>query len=178
MNTPSEAGGRRRRPAAILDHRALVDALCQADVQFVVVGAFAVAAHGAVRGTQDLDICPDPDEGNLRRLSNVLVAIDARLVDSGEFEDELDIVPDLEGLKGGGNFRLDTRFGGLDVMQDLKPFGSTTWDRLRARADRRELGGHQILIASYEDLLRMKQASKRPQDLIDVENLKAARREL
>jgi hypothetical protein len=178
MNAPSGAGGERRRPASVLDHRALVDALCQADVGFVVVGAFAVAAHGAVRGTQDLDICPDPDEGNLRRLADALVAIEARLVDAGEFEGELDVLPDLDGLKGGGNFRLDTKFGGLDLMQHLQPFGSTSWDRLNAGAEKRELGGHQILVAGYEDLLRMKRASKRPQDLIDVEDLRAARREL
>jgi len=34
---------------------------------FVVIGGVAVAAHGYVRGTADLDLVPDPDPENLKR---------------------------------------------------------------------------------------------------------------
>lgn len=38
-------------------------------VEHVIIGGFAVIAHGVIRTTQDLDICPDPAAANLRRLA-------------------------------------------------------------------------------------------------------------
>lgn len=167
-----------RRPVRALDHRALLEALDRADVAFVVVGAFAVAAHGVIRGTADLDLCPDPADVNLRRLADVLVELDAELVDADEFRGEIEVGPDLAGLKAGGNFRLETKFGGLDVMQYLQPFGERTWAQLKENAVQLDLGDLRILVAGYRDLIRMKRAASRPQDLIDIEDLKAARRDL
>jgi hypothetical protein len=43
------------------DLRALLEALTQREVRFVVIGGVAVAAHGYVRGTEDLVPDPDPD---------------------------------------------------------------------------------------------------------------------
>jgi hypothetical protein len=56
------------------DGGALFDALARAGVRFVVIGGFAVIAHGVIRTTEDLDICPDPDPENLRRLAALLGA--------------------------------------------------------------------------------------------------------
>jgi hypothetical protein len=67
-----------------LDLRALLDALHQREVRFVVIGGLAVAAHGYVRATEDLDIVPDPDRENLRRLSNALVDLEATLPLDGD----------------------------------------------------------------------------------------------
>ena len=49
----------------------LLGALEQASVHFVVIGGFAVSAHGHLRATKDLDIVPDPDPENLERLAEV-----------------------------------------------------------------------------------------------------------
>ncbi len=45
-------------------------------------------------------------------------------------------------------------------------------------AEERRAFGTTVRVCSYEDLLEMKQAAGRDQDRIDIENLKAARREL
>ena len=42
------------------DLRALVEALHERAVEFIVIGGVAVGAHGYVRGTEDLDLVPDP----------------------------------------------------------------------------------------------------------------------
>ena len=52
--------------------RELLDRLVAADVRFVIVGGLAVNAWGHVRGTQDVDLVPDPDGSNLDRLAAVL----------------------------------------------------------------------------------------------------------
>ena len=54
--------------------------LLDAGVDFIVIGAFAVAAHGAPRATTDLDITPEPSADNLQRLMRALDAIDARML--------------------------------------------------------------------------------------------------
>src|SRR5688572_30665389 len=78
----------------------LVSALVDHDVEFIVVGGFAVMAHGKVRGTKDLDICPKPTDDNLGALAQVLIDLDAEPIGLDEFE-EFELKPDLEGLNGG-----------------------------------------------------------------------------
>jgi hypothetical protein len=53
---------------ALRDHR----------VDFLVIGGIAVAAHGYVRATKDVDIIPNPERDNVERLMAALVALDAR----------------------------------------------------------------------------------------------------
>jgi hypothetical protein len=162
----------------VLDPAALFRSLADAEIEYVLVGGLAVAAHGAPRATGDLDICPNPVEVNLRRLAGFLESVEAVSVEEGELDpDELPAC-DLEGLRGGGNFRLRTTLGALDVMQWLKPFEDDTWQALNKRAERRQVFDQTIRLCSYEDLIKMKQAAGRDQDLIDINNIKAARREL
>lgn len=145
-------------------------------VDFIIVGGFAVAAHGRVRGTRDLDICPDPRPENLERLARALDAMDATPLGLGEFRGELDLEPDADGLEQGGNWRLDTKYGGLDVMQSLSGLENGYTDLARG-AEERTFAGHRVLFCGYADLIAMKQAAGREQDLIDVNDLKAARAE-
>jgi Nucleotidyltransferase of unknown function (DUF6036) len=145
-------------------------------VQFIIVGGFAVAAHGKVRGTKDVDICPDPRPKNLQRLAEALEAMDAQVLELDEFADEHDVKPDFDGLMGGGNWRLTTRYGQLDVMQYLSGLDGGYAD-LELHAEERKFLGHAVRFCSYEDLLKMKEAAGRPQDLVDVADLKAARKD-
>lgn len=162
-----------------LQLKPLLDTLVDYDVAFVVVGGYAVAAHGFVRATKDVDICPDPDPDNLRRLAEALAELDAEPIGLEEFAGEFDLEPDLEGLQAGGNWTLETKHGRLDVMQHIEGLGSDGggWHELAAHAVTRKFLGHECLFCSYEDLIKMKRAAGRPQDAIDVRSLKAARAE-
>jgi hypothetical protein len=155
----------------------LIGVLLDHGVEFIVVGAFAVAAHGHPRGTKDVDICPDPDAENLRRLAAALDELNAEPLDLGELKGEFDRRPDFEGLEAGGNWCLATRLGQLDVMQFLSGLERGYAD-LKPHAEERDFVGHRVRFCSYEDLIAMKEAAGRDQDLIDVRNLRAARGEL
>ena len=164
-----------------LDPEPLLRVLVDNEVDLIVVGGYAVAAHGHVRATKDIDICPDPADANLRRLAAALAELEAEPIGLEEFAGgEFDLAPDLEGLEMGGNWTLMTKYGRLDVMQHLDGLGEDGggWTELRPHAVTRTFLGHECLFCSYEDLIRMKQGAGRPQDKIDVESLKAARSEL
>jgi hypothetical protein len=165
--------------AQVLQPEPLLTTLVDHEVAFIVVGGYAVAAHGYVRATKDIDICPDPAAGNLRRLADALAELEAEPIGLEEFVGEFDLRPDLEGLQAGGNWTLKTKFGRLDVMQHLEGLGGDGggWRELVPHAVTRSFLGHDCLFCSYEDLLKMKRSAGRPQDEIDITSMKAARSE-
>jgi hypothetical protein len=145
-------------------------------VDHVLIGGFSLAAHGVIRGTKDLDVFPAPDAANHRRLADALEALDARAHGMDDFQpEELPAQLDAEGLEAGGNWALTTRFGRLDVMQYVS--GIKGWDQLRQGAIPFDIPGldHAPLFAGLEDLVAMKRAAGRDQDLMDIAELERAR---
>ena len=171
MNDTPEASGD-PRPAPItagLQPERLLRTLERHRVAFVVIGGFALAPHGYIRATKDIDIVPEPTRENRARLAAALRELEARvdLADIGPRE--LGLLPNEAGLRGGGNWVLRTRFGRLDVMQTVP--GLRDYQHLRAGAV--EVAG--VLYAGYEELIAMKAASGREEDLRDIGALEAAR---
>jgi hypothetical protein len=50
------------------DARSLLAALERGGVRYVLVGSMAMAVHGIVRATRDIDLFVRPDAGNIARL--------------------------------------------------------------------------------------------------------------
>jgi len=159
-----------RSPRREFNPDALLATLTRHGVDFVVIGGFSLAVHGYVRATKDVDIVPDPSPPNLDRLAAALRDLDAQVDLADMNADELGLRPDEDGLRGGGNWVLLTRHGRLDVMQDVP--GLRSYVQLRSGAV--TVGG--VRYAGYEELLRMKVASGREEDLRDIGALEAARR--
>ena len=159
-----------------LNAEALLQALAEKHVAFVIIGGFALAAHGVVRGTKDIDIVPDPRPDNIRRLAGALRALNAEVMLADDFDPgELGIEPDEDGLALGGNRVLRTRAGRLDVMQDVA--GTKGYGALREGAVVRDVpGAGPFHFAGLDDLIAMKVAAGRPQDEIDIASLERARR--
>lgn len=149
------------------DLRALAAALHGRQVEFVVVGGVAVGAHGYLRATRDLDVVPRPTPENLRLLARALVDIDATLplADGRRF----DVPRDLPRLERRANMTLETRHGGIDVIQ--RGPGVPSFDTLDSSAVDADLLGVPVRIVSLEHLRAMKQAAGRAQDRADLENL-------
>jgi len=83
-------------------------------------------------------------------------------------------VPDGRTLRQTQIMCLTTPAGDIDLLVD--PDGAPPYNTLRRRADVMDLGGQSVRIASIEDMLAMKRAAGRPQDVVDIESLESARR--
>ena len=149
---------------------ALVQALVDAHVDFVIVGGVAVVLQAMPRFTKDLDICYSTAQDNLEALGSVLVGLAARLRGLPE---TVPFVPDARTLRLTQILCLTTPVGDIDLLVD--PDGAPGYDTLRERASVMELSGRSVRIASIEDMLAMKRAAGRPQDLVDIESLEVAR---
>jgi hypothetical protein len=142
-------------------------------VKFVVIGGIGASALGSPSVTNDLDICYERSKENLERLSRVLFRLGAKLRGAPE---DIPVRPDARTLAAGDHFTFVTDAGDFDCMGT--PSGSRGYADLADRAVLADMDGIEVLVASIDDLIRMKQAAGRPKDLIEVEVLGALRDEL
>ncbi len=160
-----------------LDAAALFRRLHEAGVEYVVIGGFAVIAHGVIRATKDLDICPDPSSASLEQLAALLLDLDARQVGVGDFDQrEMPFDPRRAGdLAEGGNFLVETRLGRLDVMQWVPGIDAdSAYPVLVADAVEGIVHGTPVKVCSLEHLRLMKRTAGRGQDIQDLEDLAIA----
>jgi hypothetical protein len=158
-----DGNGERTMPP-LPDVPAILETLAKHKVKLVVIGGVAVAHHGYVRATEDVDIVPEPSEENLRRLAHALVEMEAEPLT-------------LEGLLELGNWDLATKCGRLDILQYLAGKQETPedYEALVQRADEAHFDFGTVCFAGYEDLIDFKNLAGREQDLIDIRALREAR---
>lgn len=149
------------------DLRALLASLHDHEVSFVVIGGVAVGAHGFIRGTEDLDLVPEPDPANLDRLTRALTTLESTLPTVGGRP--FNPTGDAGVVRRGGNVTAMTRFGGLDVVQRAQ--GVPSYSQLAEDAVESELLGIPVRVCSLRRLREMKLAQGRTQDQLDLENL-------
>lgn len=134
--------------------------LSAAGAEYLVIGAHAVAAHGHLRGTRDIDIWVRPTKENAARVWQALVRFGAPLRD---VKPEDFATPDNIYQIGVDPIRIDilTSPAGLDFQQ--------AWpNRIYVGA---KGTGHSFPFLGREDLLRSKRATGRLQDLADADAL-------
>jgi hypothetical protein len=151
------------------DARELFRALADHGVEYVTIGGIAIQAHGGQRLTQDLDVAIASSRENIQRLAEALLALDARIL--GPDGRRSRSVPTAPLLASGDQWHLITDHGQLDVI--TLPARLGPFEEMRARAHETPLGDLKIPVAHRDDLLRMKRAAGRPQDLADVELLES-----
>jgi predicted nucleotidyltransferase len=144
-----------------LDPFPLLRALHERGIAYIVVGGFAVNAHGFMRVT-------------IGKLAKLLGDLNAIVLDTGDFKsEELPADPTrTEDLAMGGNFCLLTDIGRVDVMQWLS---GVDFDDLYAELDHEavesNVDGVSVRVCGLEHLRAMKRAAGRPQDLEDLRRL-------
>ncbi len=138
------------------DFRDLLSEFNAQGVEYLVVGAHAVAAHGHVRATKDLDLWIRPHPENAARVIRALRGFGVPLHDLTE--------ADLS--EPGIIFQIGVPPVRIDVLTEIDgPGFSDAWERrLRTR-----FMGQPVSVLSREDLIQSKSATGRAQDLADVE---------
>jgi hypothetical protein len=131
-------------------------------VDYVLVGGAAVAFHGIVRATEDLDIFVRPTAENIDRLRKALKAVyDDPSIDEISTEDLVGDYPSVRYYPPTGELFLDilTRLGEFASFEDLE-------------IQQIESGGIKIKVASPRTLYWMKKDTVREIDHMDAERLR------
>lgn len=147
---------------------ALLQALTEARVKFIVVGAFAAVAQGSSQATRDLDICYERTTENLKSLAAALAPYHPNLRGA---EKHLPFVLDAKTLSQGMNFTLETDLGDVDLMGSLSGVGG--YAELVGDSIFMKLYGNEICIASLDAIIRSKRAAGRAKDLNAIPELEA-----
>lgn len=134
-------------------------------MNYVTVGGIAVIAHGVVRATVDVDLIPKPDDANRGRLVAALASLHAH----PRGEPQTAVTAEL--LARDANMRFDTEAGQVDVLAAVSYRGM--YDDLRGRAISISLDDVEVVVASRADLIRLKAATGRDRDLLDIGDLLA-----
>ncbi|MGZ5310471.1 MAG: DUF6036 family nucleotidyltransferase [Solirubrobacterales bacterium] len=154
-----------------LDTERIFSVLSEHAVDYLVVGAIARVMLGSARLTKDLDICHSPDRTNLKRLAAALEALNARPRGA---DPALPVKLDETNLDRMEIVTLETDAGWLDILR--WPKGTQSYADLKSRAVVLDVDGITVAVAGIDDMIAMKLASGRPQDLADVEELRALER--
>jgi hypothetical protein len=142
--------------------RALVKAFNVHEIEFALCGGLAVAAHGLVRATEDIDFLIREESLERAYAAAAENGFDIRGLDISFKERTVEI-------------RRVSKIVGEDVISlDLllvTPHVEDVWENRMER----EFAGEAIAVVSREGLIKMKRQAGRPQDLADVERLENER---
>ena len=154
---------------------AIVRALNEAHVRYLVVGGLAVVAHGLIRFTADVDIVLDPAADAQRRAIAALEGLGYRPRAPVDFEAFADAETRARWAKEKGLtvfsvFSAAHRATEIDLFVELPFEFEAAWSRTR----RIETApGVEATFVGLSDLIDMKRAAGRPRDLEDVAGLES-----
>jgi predicted nucleotidyltransferase len=146
----------------------LLQILCDADIDFVIVGGFAAMLHGSALLTRDLDVCAVLTAENLSKLRAAFRDLHPthRMTPQRlSFLDNPDPGATLE------NLYLQTDFGPVDLLSSITGVGD--YARVREASIRVDLFGQRVRVMAIEDLIKAKEALGREKDRLAAKELRA-----
>jgi predicted nucleotidyltransferase len=130
------------------------------EVEYLVIGGYAVSIHGYPRSTKDLDLCIKISEANAKKMVYVI----------NEFGFESLKLKEKDFSQRDFITQLGQEPVRIDILNDLNgvPF-EFAWK------NRKEINfeGCKINFIGYNELLKVKEKAGRPQDLADISKLKS-----
>lgn len=145
------------------DFKDLFAALCDAEADFLVVGAHAVMFFTEPRTTKDIDVWVRPTRENAQRVFRALEAFGAPLHQL--------TVDDLSTT--GTIFQIGVAPNRIDVLTSID---AVEFDEAWSSKVATNYGGVPIGVLSIDLLLRNKRFVDRQQDRLDVERLERVKR--
>jgi hypothetical protein len=142
------------------DYNDILSALSAEGAEFLIVGAYALGAHGIPRATGDIDIWVRPTPENAMRVMRALKRFGAALLDLTE--DDLATADTV--------FQMGVAPSRIDVMTGIS---GVTFEQAWPSRLTVAIEGLTVPVIGRDELLRNKAASGRPKDLADLAALGA-----
>lgn len=141
---------------------ALIEAMNREQVDYVLFGALALAAHGLVRATEDADFFISPTEENVARLKRALRSVwDDPNIDEISAAELAGDYPAVSYWPAGENFGIDF------VVRLGEAFSFDSVD-----SEESNLDGIPVRVVTQRTLYEMKRDTVRYKDKIDAEALR------
>jgi len=146
----------------------LIQRLCDAEIDCVIVGGFAGILHGSTLVTRDLDVCAVLSRENVAKLRDVLRDLNPTHRQTPQRLSFLDNpAPDVDVR----NLYLGTSLGAVGLLSSIKGVGD--YSRVHEASIEIEIFGRRCRVISIEDLIRAKESLARPKDLLAAQELRA-----
>jgi hypothetical protein len=144
------------------DYRDILLSLDVEKAEYILVGAYALAAHGYPRATMDIDIWVKPSSENSEAVLKALKRFGA----------PINTLPKKDLLRNDTIFQIGVAPRRIDIITGAS---GLLFEEAQKNAVTVKIDGLEILVLSLQDLINNKLASGRPKDLLDVEMLKKSR---
>ncbi len=156
---------------------AIIKALTEKGVGFVLVGGFAVQLHGFIRSTLDIDLVLSMSDENL-----------SKFIEVGKSFGLAPVIPvSIDALKNAAQIEQWHREKGMLAFAlrepgvagsviDVLVRSDVPYERLAKDALKMPLFGCDVAVASIDHLLEMKRIANRPKDRLDIEALEKIKR--
>lgn len=146
------------------DMRDLIEFFEKHEVEYVLVGGFAVNYYGYVRTTQDIDILVYPSLSNAQKIIEALKEFG--FGEAGISKDYFE--------KEGTAIHLGVEPNRIDILTHIQGISN---NEIFAKKLRVKFENIHLNIISKQDLLLGKKSSKRPKDLADADELEKIKKE-
>ena len=141
-------------------------ALQENNVQYILVGGYAINLHGYQRFTGDLDIWIKDELTNIKHLRKAFVACNMGDIPMLEY---------MQFVPGWTDFYLNNNMR-LDILIDMKGLEGYTFDECLQMASIADIEGIHIPFLHINQLIENKKQVNRPKDQLDVLALEEIRK--
>lgn len=142
--------------AQVKSFQAVLKALSEYEVDYILIGGLAVAYHGIPRFTEDIDILVKRNHENVSKLKNALHTVfDDESINEIKYDDLVEYAVVRYGTPG--NFYIDV----MDRIGETFTYDDLDYEII-------EIDGIQIRIATIETLIKLKKDSLRDIDKLDA----------
>lgn len=141
------------------DYRDMLSAFSEEKVEYLLVGAYALAAHGYVRATGDIDLWVRPERENAKRVLRALARFGAPL---SEVTEEDFVEPGVVFQLGVAPLRIDI----------LTAIDGVAFEEAWGARDEIEVEDINVFVIDKLHLAKNKEATGRPQDRVDLDWLR------
>lgn len=145
-------------------------ALRDSDVEYLLIGGYAINFHGYQRFTGDVDIWLKDTLENRKKLRQAFIDCDM-----GDYP----MIESMQFIAGWTQFRLNNGLE-LDILTEMKGLENYTFDECKAMASVADIDGVSIPFLHINQLIENKKVINRPKDQSDVlalEELKKLRQD-